>query len=148
LAWFDYDRPLDEEMLQDIDGCLNRLARGSIFVVTIDARPRLQKSSFPEIENMTPDEREEFTVKVYNEWFRQYLSNPVTRGTVSSNQVAPLFYEAALERISRTLTAQGQGLHFIQLFNYLYRDGAPMFTVGGMIGTSEDERSRKPSSQS
>ena len=46
LVWLDYDRPLDQEMVQDIRDTLSRLGRGSIFIVTIDARPRLPKDEF------------------------------------------------------------------------------------------------------
>src|SRR5262249_27673413 len=32
LVWLDYDRPLDDEMLRDIDGCVTRLSAGSVFI--------------------------------------------------------------------------------------------------------------------
>jgi hypothetical protein len=35
---------------------------------------------------------------------------------------------------------RGAGLRFIQIFNFVYRDGAPMFTLGGIVGTQEDEQ--------
>ena len=138
FVWLDYDRALDPEMLQDIDGCLNRMARQSIFVITVDARPMLPKEDF-DLENKTVADREELTVSTYQDWFGGYISNQVTLDTISRAHVTGLFYEIVTERVRQTLARREGGLRFIQVFNYTYRDGAPMFTLGGMIGTDEDE---------
>jgi|ERR1035437_3875684 hypothetical protein len=140
FAWLDYDRAVDLEMLQDIHGMCNRLTRSSLLVITTDARPTLPKDQF-QIEGLSLEQREIVTYQTYMEWFSQYIATAITRDTVSSVHVAPLFYEVICERMRQTLSRRGQGLRFIQLFNYVYRDGAPMLTVGGMIGTEEDERS-------
>lgn len=142
LVWLDYDRALDPEMLQDIDGCVSRFAPKSIFTVTIDARPKLPKDQH-DLENKPAVELERETVRIYNLWFGTYFDKKVTHDLISRVDVAPLFYEVVSERIRQTLTRRGKGLRFIQLFNFLYRDGAPMFTLGGMIGTEEDERAIK-----
>jgi len=141
LAWLDYDRSLDVDMLQDIDGCLNRVGSQSILVVTADARPRLPEDPFDlDIAAMKPEERDKLTVRTYQEWFGHYIEGKITRSTISGVHVAPLFYAVVAERIRETLAKRGGGLGFFQMFNYVYRDGAPMFTLGGMIGTEEDER--------
>lgn len=139
LVWLDYDRSLDAEMLQDVDGALNRMAPQSIFIITTDARPKLPKDQF-DVEDMTVAQRELLTAKTYREWFGPYVETPITRQTVSRSHVAPLFYDVVAERIRLTITRRGAGLRFLQIFNYVYRDGAPMFTVGGMIGREEDEQ--------
>jgi hypothetical protein len=141
LVWLDYDRSLDVEMLQDIDGCLNRLAPQSIFVITIDARPNLPKDLFEfDIEAMTAEGREQLTAEKYQEWFGDYVEQEITLDTITRSQVAPLFYEVAVERIRQTLHRRGGGLRFLQIFNYVYQNGAPMFTIGGIIGTDQDQR--------
>jgi len=139
LTWLDYDRSLDQEMLQDIDGMVSRLGRTSIFIVTIDARPKLSKDVF-DVDGLSRDERERLVVRVYQDWFGQYVEGPITRAKVSGAHVTPLFYEVVSERIRQTLTRRQADLQFIQFFNFLYKDGAPMFTVGGMIGTADDRR--------
>jgi len=45
-----------------------------------------------------------------------------------------------VERMRQTLANRGAGFRFLQIFNYVYRDGAPMLTVGGIIGTEEDRQ--------
>ena len=140
LAWFDYDRALDPDILQDIDGGLIRMAPGSVFIVTVDARPKLPKDLFPndDIDAMTGIEREVFTTTAYKDWFGAYRDAEITDADISGPHVAPLFYQTIRVRVTETLSSRG--LMFIQLFNYIYRDGAPMLTVGGMIGTREDQR--------
>jgi hypothetical protein len=139
LVWLDYDRSLDQEMLQDIDGCLNRMARQSIFIATIDARPKLP-NDHSDLEDLPTQEKETRTASAYRDWFGKYTAKRITRETISRAHVAQLFHEIVLERMKDTLTQRGGGLRFLQLFNYVYRDGAPMFTIGGVIGTDEDER--------
>lgn len=144
LVWLDYDRSLDAEMLQDIDGCLNRMARKSIFVITIDARPKLPMDPF-DLEDKTAEERDGVTVETYREWFGPYVDEEITRDTISRLHVASLFYEVVMERARQTLAQRGSGFRFLQIFNYVYSDGAPMFTVGGIIGTEEDEQALRGS---
>jgi len=139
LVWLDYDRSLDSEMLQDIDGCLSRLAPKSILIITADARPKLPKDQV-DVEGMAVKERDSSTVKAYRDWFGRYVGKQITRATISGLHVAPLFYEVVMERMRQTLATRGGGLRFLQLFNYVYKDGAPMFTVGGMVGTEKDEQ--------
>jgi hypothetical protein len=139
LVWLDYDRSLDLEMLLDIDGCLNRIAKQSIFIITIDARPKLPKDQF-DLEDKAVEEREKATVETYQEWFKSYVEKEITLDTISPSHVASLFYEVVIERVRQTLTRRGGDLRFLQIFNYIYKDGAPMLTIGGIIGTEEDEQ--------
>ena len=139
LMWLDYDRSLDPEILKDVDGCLTRLSPRSILVLTIDARPSLPRDQFSEVEDLPLKEREELVQRVYQEWFRSYIERDIRRDTVSPSAVAPLFYEVLAERIRQTLRRRVGDLRFLQIFNYSYRDGAPMLTVGGIIGTAQDE---------
>jgi hypothetical protein len=138
LAWLDYDRSLDPEMLRDIDGMCSRLSRKSVFMVTVDARSRLPKDQF-DVDKLPVADRENLVVNTYREWFAEYVAKQIDSETASRAHVAPLFYEIIIERIKRTLALRN--LKFIQFFNCFYRDGAPMLTVGGMIGTDEEEES-------
>jgi hypothetical protein len=137
LVWLDYDRSLDLEVLQDLDGCLTRMARNSIFIVTVDARPKLPTDEF-ELEDKTTQQRERLTAKVYREWFRSYIDESITRDSISRSHVANLFYRVIAERIRLSLSKREGDLRFFQIFNYVYRDGAPMLTVGGIVCDQQD----------
>lgn len=123
-------------MLRDIGDISARLAQKSILIVTVDARPKLPRDDFPDLETLTSAQRERLTVRTYREWFGEYVQERIQGEMVSRAHVSSLFYEAIVERIRRTLVTRG--LQFLQFFNYFYRDGAPMLTVGGLIGTPED----------
>jgi hypothetical protein len=136
LAWLDYDRSLDPDMLRDLDGMCARLSPSSILMVTLDARPRLPRDLFdPEV--MKPRQREQLIARVYQEWFGQYLGSKIEKDTGARPSAAALFYEVVAERVRQTLSPRG--LRFIQFFNFFYRDGAPMLTIGGMIGSERDQ---------
>ena len=138
LIWLDYDRSLDEEMLQDIDGCMTRLAKNSIFIITVDARPKLQIDEV-DLEEMTARQREFFTARTYRKWFGPYVEERITRQTIARSHVAELFYAVITERIRQTLAVKNAGLGFSQLFNYVYQDGAPMLTIGGILTDDQDD---------
>jgi hypothetical protein len=140
FAWLDYDRSLDPEMLLDVDGMITRLAPGSILAITIDARPKLAKDLLNDADNLSQIERELVTLKYYREWFEGYLEEELTHATISQPNVAPLFYAAAVQRIKESVAKRRPGLRFVQLFNYLYQDGAPMLTIGGVLCSEESER--------
>jgi len=135
LVWLDYDWALDPDMLRDIDGCITTLAPQSIFIVTIDARPRLP-AEYPDVDAQSEKERRRTTVRAYNEWFTKYLGRRVTDDDLEGKDVGPLFYQVVMERIRESIRIR-TGLQFQQLFHFLYADGAPMLTIGGMIGTGE-----------
>ncbi|HEY1378397.1 MAG TPA: O-methyltransferase, partial [Gemmataceae bacterium] len=135
LVWLDYDRALDDEMLRDIDGCVSRLAPGSIFIVTVDARPRIAGSEY-ELSEMSAKDREKYLIGRYREWFGQFAKDPINANSLTANGVTDLFQEVVTAQIARTLAAR-EGLQYVQLFNYLYRDGAPMLTVGGVVADAE-----------
>lgn len=139
LSWLDYDRSLDTEILQDIDGIFFHVGKQSIIIFTVDARPKLPKELLDD-EKISLEEKELLTLQQYQEWFAPYVAEPITRDITSRLQVAPLFYEVITERIKKTLGARDPELRFIQIFNYVYKDGAPMFTIGGMVGTEDDEQ--------
>ena len=138
LVWLDYDRSLDLEILKDIDGCFTRMAQNSIFIITVDARPKLPADEF-ELDDKTGEQREQFTAKIYREWFGSYVDKTITRDTLSHSHVAALFYSVIVEKIRQALSRRGGNLRFFQIFNYIYRDGAPMLTVGGILCGEQDD---------
>jgi hypothetical protein len=138
LVWLDYDRPLDAEMLRDIDGMCARLSQTSIFMITLDARPRLPEDLF-DVDQVDAQKRENLIRGTYQDWFRVYLGHDVEADSGARAHVAPMFYEVVLERLRQTLSPRN--LKFIQFFHFFYRDGAPMLTIGGMIGTEADQES-------
>src|SRR5205823_5827494 len=82
-------------------------------------------------------QREKKIVEVYREWFSTYLDEKITVGSLDPSVVPGLFYRIVMERMRQTLETK-DGSDFHQIFNYLYADGCPMLTIGGIIGSEDD----------
>jgi hypothetical protein len=138
LVWLDYDRPLDAEMLRDVNGCLRNLAPGSIFLVTIEAQARLPKKIIEDEDlDGAPRRRiEDRIVRMYREDFGKLVDDKITRDDLIPAQVPRLFWTAVRNQIAETLRTR-EGVQYSQLFNYYYADGAPMITIGGIICDGE-----------
>jgi Putative O-methyltransferase len=136
LVWLDYDYPVSRSMLADIDSCVNRLAPGSIFLVTAEARARLTDDDAPGIEVQSLADQSTYLVGVYNDAFSDLIGRDVTVPDLDKNVIPGVFWEAITGRIRETLLNR-RGVEYSQIFNYLYADGAPMITVGGVIGGPE-----------
>jgi hypothetical protein len=114
------------------------MAKDSIFIITVDARPKLQTDEF-DLEEMTARQRELFTARTYRDWFGPYVEENITRQVLARSHVGGLFYSVITERIRETLAIREEGLQYSQLFNYMYQDGAPMLTIGGIVTDPQDE---------
>lgn len=136
LVWLDYDYPVSTSMLADIDSCVNRLAPGSIFLVTAEARARLTEDDLPGIEEESLTDQSRYLVRVYNDAFAGLIGRNVTVRDLDKNAIPGVFWEAITGRIHETLLNR-RGVEYVQIFNYLYADGAPMITVGGVIAGPE-----------
>jgi hypothetical protein len=137
LVWLDYDRPLDDEALLDFNGFLGRLSPGSIFIVSVESRARPVDDD-ADLEELTQAEKDELMLDRYNEWFAPYLDHAVEPAHLGESVVSDLYLEVCRENFRTTLLPRG--LDFAQLFNFWYKDGAPMWTIGGMITAAEDEQ--------
>lgn len=140
LVWLDYDRPMDSEMLNDLDGFLQVLAPGSLILITVEAEPRLSE---PEFEDLSAHRKE----KRYLEYFRSEFSSLITDNIrlpdLARNDLPSLLRRILHSQVSKSLVSRSP-LNFHQLFSFVYADGAQMFTLGGIIdGENAHERLRK-----
>ena len=139
LIWLDYDYPVNASMLQDIDSCIHRLAPGSIFLVTAEARARLTEEDPANVELLSVAKQEDFLVTKYKEAFGTLVDHDITSADLDKNAIINLFWQAINGRINDTL-AMRDDITYSQVFNFYYADGAPMITVGGVIGKTADHQ--------
>jgi hypothetical protein len=140
LVWLDYDYPVNEEMLRDIDNCVHRLSKGSIFLVTAEARARPPKDASKEVEDLSGDDLDDFLINHFNEILGDLVGRKVTRNDLDQMGISQLFVKALTKRVIETTLLRNEDLTYIQLFNYWYKDGAPMLTLGGVIGDEDENR--------
>lgn len=122
IVWMDYEGSIIGcEALQDLPLLCEELPTGSIVFVTVNANSR----------NLRPGRlREaigEFLPSAPGRRFMDQKEFPANLGVVISN---------AMEHFTRVT---GRPVRFMPLFDFYYKDGAPMVTVGGMIANEEDQ---------
>ena len=131
VMWLDYDTGLTGEELQDIQNAIQVLPHGSIFLVTVEAEPRLPND--PLVSNAVLKKRAVARLRencgdLYPERLKttHYTDDalPEVLATVVRNQI----YSATVNR---------GDIEFAQLVNFRYKDGAQMVSLGGIVD-SED----------
>jgi hypothetical protein len=113
LAWLDYDYPITDGVLLDIDGTMQRLRRGSIFLITVDGRAKLPSDhpDAPMVEGLSDNERITYLVDHFQQVLGAYLeAGEVTPNHLDENEVPPMFWQAITARINETLALRDEGL--------------------------------------
>lgn len=131
VMWLDYDTGLTGEELQDVQNAIQVLPHGSIFLITVDAEPRLPHdplASHVELRRRAVRRLREDCGDLYPERleFKHFTQDalPKVLATIIRNQIEA----AALSR--------GE-IEFAQLVNFCYRDGAQMVSLGGVVDSPE-----------
>jgi hypothetical protein len=137
IIWLDYDYPVNQSMLRDIDNCVSKLASGSIFLVTIECRARLEDDDPVSLLDQGKDEIERYLVKKYDQLLGKYVGRKLNPTDIDKAGVVSTFWQGVDARITESLAFR-EGLEYKQLFNFLYADGAPMMTIGGLIGSGDE----------
>jgi hypothetical protein len=131
LVWLDFDYAVDQGLLDDIASSVIALARGSLLIVTIEAKP----PRGPQLSEDKPasSARIQRELAALNGLLRKYAL-PEARGVVPRERYAGLVSKLVATVIRSALTRRpGDTLQFHQLFNYRYADGAQMYTIGGLL---------------
>lgn len=130
IIWMDYDEPLKEFMLEDIKTIISKSKSGSMFFFTYNSilpknfkdRLRVFRDNLggycpPNVNN------QDLTDKNKDKYIKQIIDNVIDNCiniiNNSSNENDKLFYE--------------------QLVYFLYRDGAEMITIGGILLNKQDK---------
>jgi hypothetical protein len=132
ILWLDFDSILTEELVDAVQLAAAQLTVGSILLVTVDVEP---------------PGRPEDGLKKYNPtvWMRHFETE--ARGLLWRGACRRDFAREVLPMTNAKIlkTAIEEGLQtrdakFIDMFSFLYADGHRMLSLGGMIGTDDDER--------
>jgi hypothetical protein len=125
ILWLDYDFSLDASVLGDVAHFCANACAGSVVVISLNAHPdNRDKAPVNTLkdkvgENEVPADLTDAHLK---EWgkasaFRRIITNKISEAL----------------NIRNGTRAQGSKFVFRQLFNFHYRDGAMMVTVGGLL---------------
>lgn len=120
IVWMDYEGGLHTcEALADIQILCEELPSGSIVLITLNAHERINKNKFIEaLGDYAPSDPPQTFFDKSN--FPKNLAN---------------LLRVVLERLTRK---SGRPERFQTMFNFYYKDGTPMVTVGGMIAGDKE----------
>ena len=136
IVWLDYDGPLTNAVLQDIACASMNLVSGSILVVTVNAMPE----SLPDPRPSTEKEVQNYRLERFKKRVGSDKVPPDVKGkNLEGDEMATTCGKVILNEIEQILRDRN-GLHspehkveYHPLFNFRYRDGAKMLTVGGIF---------------
>lgn len=131
ILWLDYDDLIRREHLDDVLQAAINLSVGSILLVTVD------------VEAPSGENPAEWRVHYQTE-AEEYLGAKSRIGDYAEAKLAGLNVHIISQVIKRGLVERP--VEFLPLFNFLYKDGHRMATVGGMIVTNTEKRTVKASS--
>jgi hypothetical protein len=132
ITWLDYDGRLDVSKLDDVSFLARHLAGGSVLTVSVNVDPHR------DIETRLDKTRAELG---------SYMPRHYSAEDLGGWGTAEACREIIDERIRTALGERNTGqslsaaISFRQLFNFRYRDGARMLTVGGVLFDAGQEAS-------
>lgn len=122
LLWLDYDFRLDSTVIEDVSAAAYQLSAGSILLVTVDVKP-------PHGEGPA-DWRQYYEESA--EVFFEFDWTTENFGASSLPGTTALILRNAIR------AGLAPDTEFFPLFNFLYADGHPMLTIGGVIGGAKE----------
>lgn len=134
LLWLDYDDILRTEMLQDVALSATALSNGSILLITVDTEPPYNKT------NNNEDTQE--NLKERKEYFEDIASNYIQTFSIDDfkYEALPEINMHVLKKALETGLTGRYDLVYQPLFNFLYKDGHRMLTIGCMLCDKKSAR--------
>ncbi len=133
ILWLDYDGKLDTKVFPDVSSFCSSAVAGSILFITVNADSRLlsnHKERVTELSNDVGESRIPSGTKISDlgdnrlpKVLRKIIDNEILENLSIRNGVLP----------------PEQQLIYNQLFNFVYKDGMQMLTVGGIIYKEEQK---------
>lgn len=124
IIWMDYDGKIEDYVFSDIDSIVANSAAGSLFLVSINVEP-------------SPGEKGNRMQELVDRVGKNRIPVEFEDLNLNRTVLPQVIYEMIDTQIKKSLLERTGGdksiLEYRQLFHYLYKDGAQMLTVGGIL---------------
>lgn len=139
IVWLDYDDPLGQKTLDDIDFLIAKLISGSILIVTLSAEPERPLEEGLSIEKLNEFRESRLRKKIPNEKIPIDLKPTDLTGSKLADFYKRIIDNEVKQSITNTNSARSveEKLGYKQVFNFRYADGCRMLTVGWLIFTQD-----------
>lgn len=132
IAWLDYDGPVDEDVIADIDVLCTNLPEDSFLIVTANA----VRSNYL-VDDPDTNEKRSLEVSIAKK-FGSLVPDDIPMNFDSVKKFPPVLLSILKWRFRKIVEKSRKDLSFIPIFNYIYSDGSsPMVTLGGVICKSQ-----------
>src|SRR5579863_6599629 len=149
IVWLDYDDRLNTSVLGDIATACLRVTSGSLVVISVNAQPDAEPSK-EERDTYQAETGKEFDLADYRlRIAKSHLGDKLPPGTSGADRRGQELANTLREVINNVIAEQlsirnallptSEKLLYQQLFNFRYKDGAQMLTVGGIFYRSSEK---------
>ncbi len=148
IAWLDYDKELNGDVIADLDLLITKSAPNSVLIVTLNGVRGTYRIRKPNGQNT----RSETSVGVVESFLGEsstparFIPSVNAAGVaqdVQESRFPEFFAEALLTHLQHRLVhsareVAGERMQFVPLYSISHKDGADMVTVGGAICKESD----------
>lgn len=120
LFWLDYDGPLDECVMEDLDVLENKALAGDLLFITVNANHTSYATKF-----------EDFIERMRELFGDLVPSSPKESESWGRRRTPKMLASLIFKSIRSGLQKRGARREFLPMANLVYADGATMLTVGG-----------------
>ena len=149
IIWLDYDGKLNEMVLSDVTSVCARASSGTMLLVSVNAQadgePDEEKRQKYREETGKPFDIHCYRLREFNNRVEEDLPPEVTGRELRGEQIAKISRKLIDNKIAESLASRNgplpdaEKLMYRQIFNFHYRDGARMLTVGGIFFETDEE---------
>lgn len=130
VLWLDYDNKLKDIVLSDIKIIAKNCKKKDFLIITVNAYC-----------GNVGDERDQAREDFYNK-FRIYMSPKYHDKKYYTPKCFPYLLQEVILNYLMTMS-EYRDINFCKLFSFSYKDGSPMFTIGGIFDDDKKLCSRK-----
>jgi hypothetical protein len=145
IVWLDYLGQCNEDVLADIDTVCSNARSGSMLVVTLNAQFTADPQDSETARKKIDELRRMFTTKLPTEVTFKGHQREVDASAIAEGALGRVYARIVLDAMTETCRLRSAALDeerkvaFRQLFDFEYRDGAQMITVGGLLYERRDQ---------
>jgi hypothetical protein len=137
ILWLDYDGPIAQDQLVDIETAASKLCAGSILIATIDAD--FNKADDINIKESPPSKRAGEWHKRFRDECGEFFNPTWNSDDFTAGQIPKRVMNVVKGAVISGIGMR-EGISFEPLFNFLYADGHEMLTIGGIICSNQEKK--------
>lgn len=136
IVWLDYDDKISDFMFSDIDAFFSESMSGSFFMISVNVEQDFY------VQSEEKDEKK-LTIKEFrldqliDRVGKERIPNEIMDQNMNTKNLSSATYQMIVRQIATSvLNRNGKNkkkVEFKQVFNFLYKDGATILTVGGIL---------------